>query len=101
MITDPANTDVGSVVEDIRNHRFDSYHASQIALEIELFRSGVGTGSIDEAVDSLGRVAAALENTESTLRAALSEIGVSWQGRGSEGALTDCDDRAGVAAAMG
>lgn len=100
MNTDPASTDVSSLVDDMRNHRFDGYSANRVANEIDWFRSGVGTGSINDAVDALERVVAALTDTEHTLRTELDKLGVSWNSAGSEGAFQEFGEQAGFSGDM-
>src|SRR5699024_11910437 len=100
MNTDPAETDVSSLVQGMRNDRFDSFSASRLAMQIDLVRSGTGTGPIDDAVDELQRVAATLDQTDEALHAKLSELGASWQGTGSQQWLVERDEQAGFAAAI-
>jgi hypothetical protein len=75
---------IATVVDKIRDHRFDGYSTEGIALEIDAFRSGAGTGSIGDAVDALQAVATALLRTEDTLRTELGKLGVDWQGAAAD-----------------
>lgn len=70
---------VSDLAGRLRDLRFDGYTDTGIATEIERFRSGDGTGSMGTAVDALKAVAAALADTDKTLRDELGKLGVEWQ----------------------
>lgn len=75
------NLDITALAERISSHRFDGYTDNMLADEIDRFRSGAGTSGIADAVDALKSVAAALAETEATLRTELGKLGVRWQSK--------------------
>ncbi|GAA1241542.1 hypothetical protein GCM10009676_28310 [Prauserella halophila] len=79
--------DVSQRANEIRNHRFDGYTDEMLAREVEVFRSGAGTGGIGEAVSALKSVGKALHETERTLRTELGKLGVEWHGDASDQAF--------------
>ncbi|MQA63787.1 MAG: hypothetical protein GEU86_20490 [Actinophytocola sp.] len=91
-----------SPLEKISNTRFDGFNAEMLAIEIDLFREGVGTGSLSAAVEALTAVASALAETDSTLREELGKLGVVWESTASgmaQGVIGDHADFAGDAKA--
>lgn len=81
-----------SPLEKVSNTRFDGFTVEMLAIEIDLFREGVGTGSISAAVEALTAVASALAETDSTLRQELGKLGVVWESTASgmaQGVLGD------------
>lgn len=91
-----------SPLEKISNTRFDGFTAEMLAIEIDLIREGVGTGSLSAAVEALTAVASALAETDSTLREELGKLGVAWESTASgmaQGVMGDHADFAGDAKA--
>lgn len=71
-------------VARITGHRFEGYSPGMLAIEVELFQSGQGAGSMSEAVEALKAVATALSDTDEALRDGLQQVGVSWQSGAAE-----------------
>lgn len=71
-------------VAKITGHRFEGYTPGMLAIEVELFKSGNGAGSMAEAVEALKAVATALADTDEALRDGLQQVGVSWQSGAAE-----------------
>ncbi|MPY77905.1 MAG: hypothetical protein GEV04_05300 [Actinophytocola sp.] len=72
-----------SALDKVRQLRFEGYTVGMLALEIDLLREGRGTDSMSHAVNALASVAAALGNTDDTLRAELGRLGVEWYSEAS------------------
>jgi len=68
----------------ITGHRFEGYTLGMLAIEVELFKQGPGSGTIAEAVDALKSVATALGAVDEALREGLRKIGASWQSAAGE-----------------
>lgn len=84
-----------SPLEKVSNTRFDGFTVEMLAIEIDLFREGVGTGSLSTALEALTAVASALAETDTTLREELGKLGVAWESTASgmaQGVLGDHAD---------
>lgn len=89
-----------SPLEKVSNTRFDGFTVEMLAIEIDLFREGVGIGSLSAAVEALTAVASALAETDRTLREELAKLGAAWESTASgmaQGVLGDQADFAGDA----
>ncbi|SFJ73176.1 hypothetical protein [Amycolatopsis sacchari] len=95
---DSSRYDVPTLVEKLRDQRFDGYDAASLAAEVEKFRAGGGTAAMGDAVDALKRIAAALSETDTTLREQLGALGVSWQSKAGGQASTVLAGQAGFSA---
>lgn len=95
---DSSRYDITTLVEKLRDQRFDGYDPESLALEVEKFRDGGGTASMGDAVDALKQVAGALSHTDTTLRDQLAALGVSWQSEAAGQASTVLADQAGFSA---
>lgn len=95
---DSSRYDIPTLVEKLRDQRFDGYDPESLALEVEKFRDGGGTASMGDAVDALKQVAGALSHTDTTLRDQLAALGVSWQSEAGGQASTVLADQAGFSA---
>jgi hypothetical protein len=71
-------------ITKITGHRFEGYTPGMLAIEVELFTTGPGSGTIAEAVDALKSVGNALSETDDALRDGLRKIGVSWESTAAE-----------------
>ncbi|WAL65765.1 hypothetical protein ORV05_33715 [Amycolatopsis cynarae] len=82
MITfDSSRYDITTLIEKLRDQRFDGYDPESLAQEVEKFRGGSGTASMGNAVAALKKVAIALGETDTTLRRQLAALGVEWQSK--------------------
>ncbi|WP_236790514.1 hypothetical protein [Amycolatopsis sp. GM8] len=95
---DSTRYDIPTLVEKLRDQRFDGYDPESLALEVEKFRDGGGTASMGDAVDALKQVAGALSNTDTTLRDQLAALGVSWQSEAGGQASAVMSEQAGFSA---
>lgn len=74
------NGDYG--LNDIRFVGFDN---GGLAEQIDLLRNGAGSESLQDAVQSLMRIAFGLAATDEVLRRQLAEVGVTWEGQAADG----------------
>jgi hypothetical protein len=65
--------------------RFSGYDNEALAQQVDGLRSGLGAGSLNDAVSALMALAEGLADTDEALRQQLAEIGVSWQGEAADG----------------
>src|SRR5687767_10377595 len=85
---------------DIGDHRFAGYSNEQLATMVDQIRQGRGSESMNRAVDALTAIANSLKQTDDTLRAELSKLGVEWTGASSDDAqvvMTDSAQYGGAA----
>jgi hypothetical protein len=76
---DSSRYNIPTLIEKLRDQRFDGYDPESLAQEVEKFREGNGTAGMGDAVDALKKVAGALSQTDTTLRDQLAALGVVWQ----------------------
>ncbi|SFP77269.1 PPE-repeat protein [Amycolatopsis arida] len=93
-----SGTEIATLIDRIREHRFDGYDNIRLADEVDRFRAGRGTGGIIAAVDALKAVGEALADTERTLREELAKLGVEWQSEAGERAGAAVNREAGFSA---
>lgn len=94
---DSGRYDLPTLIEKLRDQRFDGYDANQLATEVEKFRSGAGTASMGNAVAALKSVVGALAATDTTLRKQLAALGVTWQSKAGGQASAVLTEQAGFA----
>ncbi|TNC26088.1 hypothetical protein [Amycolatopsis alkalitolerans] len=95
---DSSRYDVPTLVEKLRDQRFDGYDPESLALEVERFREGSGTANMGDAVEALKQIAGALSHTDTTLREQLGALGVSWQSQAGGQASAAVSGQAGFSA---
>ncbi|GLY67366.1 hypothetical protein [Amycolatopsis taiwanensis] len=89
--------DIPTLIEKLRDQRFDGYDAGLLASEVEKFRQGAGTASMGSAVEALKGVVSSLAATDATLRKQLSALGVTWQSQSGGQASAVLAEQAGFA----
>jgi hypothetical protein len=94
---DSSGYDIPTLIEKLRDQRFDGYDDGLLAGEVEKFRNGPGTASMGNAVSALKSVVSTLANTDGTLRTQLDGLGVTWQSQGGGQASAVLAEQAGFA----
>lgn len=84
-------------IEKVTGHRFEGYTVEMLAMEIDMFRSGAGVGSMTAAVDALKALAQSLAETDAALRDELGKLGIAWNSEASGLAQAVFEDRAAFA----
>lgn len=94
---DSSRYDISTLIEKLRDQRFDGYDAGMLAREVEKFHQGTGTASMGDAVAALKSVVNSLAGTDATLRKQLSTLGVTWQSESGGQASAVLTEQAGFA----
>lgn len=84
-------------IEKVTGHRFEGYTVEMLAMEIDMFRSGAGVGSMTAAVDALKALAQSLAETDGALREELGKLGIAWNSEASGLAQAVFEDSASFA----